>query len=256
MTTWVAAVVGALAGSLTAVVAHLLTRRDAKRQYQLAKDQYELAKDAADKNSKLIEAQTDKTKIETDQIRADLERNTANLSNQLEYRLSQSQARVLYDGRQSMDGFDFQFEPVESADGDLTVRGQGADAPYLALRRTNTSGRVMIRLQSYFINGDRASVIPSGQDPGPSRRLRVQGEARVVGGAHTLLVRVKGDGDPPGAYLGEKRERLTSDAWHEFDAFFEVPADRDCGIRFDDRSVSAAPSTLEIRKIVVSERAR
>jgi hypothetical protein len=166
--------------------------------------------------------------------------------------VTQSRPDVLYDGRRAMSRDDFHADWIDDAQGDLTV-DQDAAGPCLALRRTNHDGRVAIRLERYVGGGDAANLIRGRPGPG-TRRLRVQGEARVVGGgSQTLLVRIKGLGDPAQTYLGERRERLTSDEWHEFDGLFELPADKDCQLRFDDRSVTDPPSTLEIRKLLVSE---
>jgi hypothetical protein len=122
------------------------------------------------------------------------------------------------------------------------------------LRRTNNDGRVAVLLASYFVGGSPSSVMRGRPGTGEVRRLRVQGEARVVGGgSQTMVVRIKGVGDPPQTYLGEQRERLTSDAWKEFTALFELPFDKDCHVRFDDRSVTDPPSTLELRDVVVWE---
>jgi hypothetical protein len=60
-------------------------------------------------------------------------------------------------------------------------------------------------------------------------------------------------GGPMGEYLGQRRHRISADVWTDIDDYFDPSFSANCRLRLEDRSVSAAPSRLEIRDFVVTE---
>jgi hypothetical protein len=61
------------------------------------------------------------------------------------------------------------------------------------------------------------------------------------------------DGAPQGEYLKQWRHRIDSGGWEDIDDNFDVAFSASCQFRIEDRSVSAAPSRLEIRRLVITE---
>jgi hypothetical protein len=111
-----------------------------------------------------------------------------------------------------------------------------------------------IWVKRYVVDGNSVDVIPRRSSIPGTRKVRVECEARTMGGPQTLLLIIKGMGAPAGEYLGQQRQRLTSQAWVPIDAYFQFPVTQDCRLRFDDRSVDKAQSALQIRNLVVTER--
>jgi hypothetical protein len=85
--------------------------------------------------------------------------------------------------------------------------------------------------------------------------LRASCEAKAVGGEHTLLFVMKAENSPDGVHMADKRQRVTSNEWVALDAYFRVSPGQNCHFRIDDRSVSAPNSSIQIRKLVLAERA-
>ena len=97
------------------------------------------------------------------------------------------------------------------------------------------------------------TVIPVGDPAGAERRFRVRCQIRARQAEHTLLLTFKMDGAPMGQYLGQRHHRIAPDIWTDIDDNFEQSFPANCRLRLEDRSVSAAPSRLEIRDLVVTE---
>ena len=148
---------------------------------------------------------------------------------------------------------DFETDRWDAAAGELRLdSSEEARHDTLAVVRNNTGGKFVAWLNKYgYLNSP--TVIPAGDPAGLKRRFRVRFQVRAREAEHTLLVTFKMDGAPMGQYLGQRRHRITSDIWADVDDHFEQSFSANCRLRLEDRSVSAAPSRLEIRNFVVTE---
>jgi hypothetical protein len=75
--------------------------------------------------------------------------------------------------------------------------------------------------------------------------------------AHKLILMLKPVGAPPGFYQDLRSHRITPDTdtlTPPIDDRFDVPLMADCQLRLEDSDVSAAPTRLEIRDLIVAER--
>jgi len=161
---------------------------------------------------------------------------------------------TLYDSRDG--GFrwsDFETERWEGAEGELSIVSSEAERrDSLVIVRHNTQGTFVTWLSKYgYMDG--APAIPVGDAAGVQRQFRLQCRVRAHQAEHTLLFTFKMDGAPMGHHLGQKRHRITPGAWIEIDDKFEFSFAAKCRVRLEDRSVSAVPSRLEIRNLVVTE---
>ena len=131
----------------------------------------------------------------------------------------------------------------------------GSDgSPTIVLERSNTEGELHALLMQYTLDGGIADHVVGAGGPSEMRFLRVRCQVRAVGADHTLLLRVVARQSEGGERLGRYRVRLTPEEWRDVDAYFSVEAARSCRIQLDDRSVTAAPSHVEIRGLVVAQR--
>ena len=88
---------------------------------------------------------------------------------------------------------------------------------------------------------------------GPGK-IMVRYLAKAIGGRHQIRTVLKSTQD--GRWLANKGDYIESrDQWEEIECFFLVDPSVDFLIRFDDRDVSVAPSSIQIRDIVVTEKA-
>jgi hypothetical protein len=94
--------------------------------------------------------------------------------------------------------------------------------------------------------------MPRSSTAAASRKLSAKFKARVVGGPHELVVRLKAEDETP-ERIGRAVATITSEAWVPVEAFFQISPTRDFRLRFEDRGVANAPSTLQIRDFVFAE---
>jgi len=215
---------------------HALGRKQAAADYE--RTRAETAK---------LQAEATKMLIEIDETRASAVKNIADARS---YQTEDAAASIIYDSRNGFSAFDFHTDAWEGSEGHIAFE----DEHILSLHRENVGGRYVVWLQKYTVNGETSKVIPPKRTSDARRRLHVHCEVRALGGDHTLLLRLKASGAPPGEYLAEWRQRITSDAWVPIDAYLEYVATLDCAFRFDDRSVSHVPSYLQIRNLVLTEK--
>jgi len=206
------------------------------------------------------QAETLKLRVETDKIRletAEIDSRAANAESmaRLAYQTSANrQSITLYDSRS--DGFslfDFEIALWEPAAGELSLASsKEAGDDILLIIRLNTEGTFVAWLNRYGYR-DGPTVIPVGDAAGVKRRFRVRCQVRAREAEHTFLLTFKMVGAPMGQYLGQRRHRITPGVWTDIDDHFDQSVSDNCRLRLEDRSVSAAPSRLEIRNFVVTE---
>ena len=150
-----------------------------------------------------------------------------------------SSAVTIFDGRSQFDLGAWSVQRWEDAGGDAAV---GSDV--LGIERTNTSGRFVLELEAVI-----------ERPPGGERvTLHVAGQARAQGGDHTLVLVFKELDTPYGEHVWDARSRVVPGRWQAIDGEQDVVLHRDCRVRIEDRSVSSAPSRLEVRDLVVTVR--
>jgi len=170
------------------------------------------------------QAETVKLKAETEQIRretADIGSKAANAESiaRLAHQTSSIRKEItLYDSRSGgFRRFDFEPDSRDGAAAELTVASEEGDAA------------------------------------GVKRRFRVRCRVRAREAEHTFLLTLEMAGAPMGEYLGQRRHRISPGVWTDIDDYFDPSFSANCRLRLEDRSVSAAPSRLEIRDFVVTE---
>jgi len=151
---------------------------------------------------------------------------------------------------------DFHMDCFEDADAHLRVtREAGNDT--LVIDRNNKDGQVVLWLKKYdYINSP--DVIPRSDQWDTRRTFRVRCKVQAHDAAHTFKLMLKLVGVEAGDYEGiEIRRRITPGTdtlTPPIDDQFDVQLRRDCELRLEDRDVSAAPTRLEIRDLIVKER--
>jgi len=164
----------------------------------------------------------------------------------------QSQVLTVFDSRpEGFSRFDVETVSWDDAAGEVAVATFESVDDTLVVRRTNIRGTMILWLRRYAYQGT-VSAIPVDSTQ-TMRRLRVRCKLRAVGAQHTVVFTLKELGKPPGQYLDTRRHRLVSDAWVVVDEHFEVAVTGDARLRLQDRSVSSAPSNMQIRDLVVTE---
>jgi hypothetical protein len=167
------------------------------------------------------------------------------LSAGLKYQASRTDTSVVYDSSKGFSPFDLKLDLRDKAEGRISLVDEGVKDAILNLQRRNTAGVAMLKLET--------RRFPPGE-PGSRHRVRVELDARILGSAHTVLVAIKGDGSGPGEHIAEWRERLESETWKSIDAYFDYATTRTSYVRLLDRSVAKAPSSLQIRNLVVTQK--
>jgi hypothetical protein len=230
--------VTAIAGVITAVAALIVALLSHRK--------------TAAETAKLI-AETDKIRRET----AEIDSKAANAESmaRLAYQTPPSRQSVtLYDSRSGgFSLFDFETGLWQHAAGELRLASsEETSDDILVIVRPNKEGKFVAWLNKYgYIDGP--TMIPVGDAAGVKRRFRVRCQVRASGAEHTLLFTLKMTGAPMGEYLDQRRHRITPGVWTDMDDHFDASFSANCRLRLEDRSVSAAPSRLEIRNFVVTE---
>ena len=210
-----------------------------------------------------------KTQAETDKLRAEtkkLETETAQLLSELgkmstaieeiNYKAPPIQERIIYDGAQQMDPFDFEGEPEYTREDGGTQIGQGSfvvKENVLTIQRDNIRGRYVITLRKYFYAEKQFTSLPRNEILTGERKLRVSCEAKVTAGSHTLLFVIKSE-DEQIIWRNINKVILDRNAWIPIDLYFRVPSNDDSKLIIDDRDISEKGSSVQIRKLVLAER--
>lgn len=228
---------GLLSGIVVALLNYLLTRK---------KTQAEIKK---------MEAETEKIRIEISKL--------GNISATVSYNLvSSSTERIIYDSSQREIGYDFEgsedfiWTTVDGKPAKASERGEGTlnfeKGGVLNIKRTNTEGRYQVWLLRYIFDGVEKPNIAKDELISGRRNLRLSCEAKVVGGEHTLKFVLKNE--QTDRWLATEARRVTENTWSPLSLYFRIPANEECRLRLDDLEVSKAPSSIQIRNLVLAEK--
>jgi hypothetical protein len=227
-----------VSGSGVALINHLFNRK---------KTQVEIQK---------IQAEAEKTRAETEKILAEVKSVSAAV-----YNLAGSPEEILLDGSKHLDGFD-----IKGNEGTLWTGGDDnrptgekargevrfEEGGIVNIQRRNTEGRYELWFQRYVYKGKEHSVIPKDVLISGMRKLRVGGEAKAIDGTHELRFVVRRPG--VGGIIDQERISVESNEWTNFQIFLQADPAQDCVLRIDDQAVSSAPSSVQIRNIVLARR--
>jgi hypothetical protein len=146
----------------------------------------------------------------------------------------------VFDGRHAFDLGEWSLEKWNEADGDVSVhRGN-----VLRIARGNAAGNVVLWHERGISRGGGGDRV----------LLKVSGAARASGAHHTLVLVFRETDAPVGQHVWDLRARVTDDQWKSIDGEREITLRGDCRVRIEDRSVSAAPSQLELRELLITAR--
>ena len=207
-------------------------------------------------NRKKTVAEIQKLQAETQKINVEVR----NLSTTVDS-LSDAAEQIIFDGRVGVDGFSFKGAEAQH----WTGRGENARAispigrgtlkfeegKILNIQRTNTDGRYELYLLRYLYQGREYPTLPKNELISGSRRIRINCEAKSVNSQHTLrfILRTK-----DGQRLAESAVQVNENVWGIFEVYLTCDPTQECQFRIDDENVSAAPSSVQIRNLVVAER--
>jgi hypothetical protein len=206
---------------------------------------------------KKTEAEIRKLEAETEKIRIEINNNVESLSATVNYRLANSEERIIYDSSKGNGGYDFKMQESRVYRDDKAVGEKAAGAftikdGILNIQRQNTDGRIEIWLQQYFYDGEEKANIPKNALIVGQRKMRISCQARIVGGEHSLRFVLKNM--EKGNWLADEKRKISSDDWTMIDIYFQIPPTVDCVFRIDDEDVTQAPSSIHIRNLVLAEK--
>ncbi len=228
---------GLLSGVVVAIINQIFTRR----------------KSAAE--TKKLEAETDKLRAETQKLFAEMGR-IASTVQEVSYKLSQAGEKVIYDGANQCDGADFSGQGErffgESTDIPKGLGSLRVEQGVLNVQRTNTGGRFRITLLKYVYANIVRDYIPKNDLIAGKRLLKLTCDVKAVGGVHTVIFVMKKKQD--GAWLAKHEQTFTQNEWLPVEAYLRIPPNEECYLIIDDQGVSQSNSSLQLRKLTLSER--
>jgi hypothetical protein len=229
---------GLLGGLVVAVINQLFTRK---------KTHAETMK---------LNAEADKIRAETQKLFGEMQK-VASTVQEASYRLSPANETLIYDGRPGVDGADFSGqgerlhgEPKERPKGTGALRIEGGA---LNIQRTNTAGRFRLTLLRYTYGHVAREYIPKNDLIAGKRVFRLTCEGKAVGGSHTAVFAVKSKRD--GSRLASHEQTFSRNEWEPAEAYLRVAPNEDCYLIVDDQAVSQSNSSLQLRALVLAEKA-
>lgn len=210
---------------------------------------------------KKTRAEVKKLEAEAKEINLRID-NVSRISASIGFKSSDTMERVIYDSTQEDIGYGFSkgFEDYiwkridgkdtrvgKQARGALTIEG----GKVLTINRENTEGRFEVWLERYSYEGEITQRIP--KEPALNQRnFRLSLEVRAMGASHKLRFVFKNEED--NTWPASAAITITEEIWTKFDLYFPVSPMEKCRFRIDDIEVSKAPSRVQIRNVVLTEK--
>lgn len=225
---------GVLGGVVVALVNHFLTRRKTEAEI------------------KKLEAEAEKIKAETN-----------NLSATVQYQLSSTKERVIYDSVQFGEPYDFKGVESqmwnleenrhmgETGLGELNIE-TGKDGIVLNVERKNTGGRYEIWLYKYRYDNQEKEYIPSNHLISGTRKIHVSCQVKAVNGEHTIIFILRDK--ETRHWLASNKITTKGNEWTTIDRYFQIPPTADVHFRIDLQEPSTVPSSVQIRKLIIAEK--
>jgi hypothetical protein len=170
--------------------------------------------------------------------------------------------RVVYSSSGRDLGFDFRgskaqlWQNVGGVDKPISEYGTGVltfeSGGVLNIQRSNTDGRYEVTLQAYVFGGTETTAIPRDDLIPGLRRLRLSCETKAAGAEHTLRFVLKNQ--KTNKWVAQDERTITSNAWTPIKIYFQIPPTEECSLRIDDLNVTHAPSSVQIRNLLLAER--
>ena len=235
---------GLVSGLVVALFNHLITLRKSKADRLKVEQDIEMGK----LQMKLLEKQ--------------LVDNTEGLSAFNYYQAKNANERILYDSNIRDVGHDFTAKGghVYSREKGVEIvskeRGQG-EAVFqdhtINLKRTNTGGRYELWLENYMIDNKRTNFIPKDEINGTKRDFKLTFYAKTIGADHTLAFTWKGIEKDKGVIMQRKERLINSIDWYPVTLYFLINPTEDCKLRIDDYNLTAVPSSIQLKDILLVE---
>jgi len=207
---------------------------------------------------KKTRAEVEKLKLDSEKLRLEIDKM---ISASVNYQLSSTPEHIVYNTSGREIGFDFKgyedfiWGKIDGKDVPISKKGEGTssfDNGILNIQRTNTDGRYAVELHSYMYDGTEKRVIPKNDLIEGQRQIRVSFEAKIVVGSHKLKFVFRHPKTYEWFAYGEKR--IIEETWVPFSLYFLVPSREDSHLRIDDMEVSQAPSSIQIRNLILAEK--
>jgi hypothetical protein len=131
-----------------------------------------------------------------------------------------------------------------------TERARGSmvvDGNTITVERTNSAGKFELQLRPTGPN--RPSFEKSYSVP--RRLIRINCEAKVEGGDHTLRFVLKDEGEDK--WLGKSEKIIRAGDWTPLETYLWVSSTKDLLFRIDDIEPTQVPSTVFLRNLIIVE---
>jgi hypothetical protein len=125
------------------------------------------------------------------------------------------------------------------------------DGELLNVHRSNTDGRFTLELLKYTYQGSTHSELPANESLDGKRSIKVECEAKALGGTHTLRFVLKHL--PSDQWLHDASVIVPDgNKWTKLHAFLQADPSKPCQFRIDDILVSK-PGSLQMKNLILSE---
>jgi hypothetical protein len=235
---------GLVSGVVVALFNHLITLR----------------KSRADRRK--VEQDIEMGKLQMILLKKQLSDNTEGISETISYYQTNVKERILYDSNVRDVGHDFTSKGghVYSREKGIEVKSQDrgkGEAVFqentINLKRTNTTGRFELWLDNYMIENKRVNFIPKDEINGIKRNFKLSLYAKTIGADHTLAFTWKGIEKDKGLILQRKERVINTAEWYPVTLYFTINPTEDCKLRIDDYNLTAAPSSIQLKDILLVE---
>lgn len=221
--TWIAALIGLVSAVLASTVGYLLARAKTRSEIRLNTVQ------ALEIEKRITEAEAE-----------------------VDVTLSGDVVEVFDSEVHGFERESFVIELRCGASGSLSVESRLATNDTIVVSRTNLDGSLLATITRYGYPGG-SDVIPGSTYAG-NRMMRFCCQVRSLDATCSFVLILKELTGTSGEHLGHRRYRVTPMQWHAVDEWFNIPwADRS-RFRFEIRSPSAVPCTVELRRLNITDR--
>jgi hypothetical protein len=166
---------------------------------------------------------------------------------------------ILFDSRKGLSLSDIRGRPGQlwRRDGSTAPKkGEGTlrvENGALNLRRSNIDERYELHLERYLYKGKEYDAIPEDDFISGNRELHVRCEVKA-NAEHTLRFTIRDLAGAPAHGSVDKYEQITSNYWRELDLSFMIEPHLDIRLGIFDQDVSRAPSSVQLRNLVVTQK--